>query len=528
MFGNIASNGFMNGLTVLSTTPEGFSAISANFMALVVIAILIDASIAAIWYMIGVLINNQTVKRGARGEAVQVIGTSIIAGAILMVLMIFGLIYFNSVTQVGVAGATGTVLSPGTMSSICANLEKSAEVQFAASAVTVEGSNPNTGQQTPSVCDIINGVKSYQSSGGTGDVTNTLLMDYPLATTGVIMANLTNQVGTEINDTFVIDDYLGVLKDLKVTYGLCFQDPETASCSAFPFFGVPPIPFTEDYIAYYKIAWQPLAGLDMVTKSLGTMSTMFYLSLNSFLAQLLFIDIFIFVWPYLLFIGLVLRGFFFLRKLGGLFIAIAIGVVLFYPAIVSMEYLTSYNTAELPVSYPIGFCGVTSPYSYQLNFFNLPSIQGVAQDCGCWPSLGTLGSVSALWAGLNTPYFWGSDLVKTISDWVTGNAGNAQGAASQVGTFSIPLIGGGFASALAFGGIPVCNPGGYTPPSSTGGGYGGGGEGFAFSLSQVYGIVGVSSYFLPIINIIITLAAILGLSGLLGGDVQLAGLSRLV
>lgn len=45
---------------------------------------------------------------------------------------------------------------------------------------------------------------------------------------------------------------------------------------------------------------------------------------------------------------------------------------------------------------------------------------------------------------------------------------------------------------------------------------------------NAYGIMGVTSYFLPIINLVMTLSAIIGMSGLLGGDTTLEGLSRFI
>jgi hypothetical protein len=47
-------------------------------------------------------------------------------------------------------------------------------------------------------------------------------------------------------------------------------------------------------------------------------------------------------------------------------------------------------------------------------------------------------------------------------------------------------------------------------------------------MMNAYGIVGVTSYFIPIINLIMTLSAIIGLSGLMGGNTSLEGLSRFV
>ena len=45
---------------------------------------------------------------------------------------------------------------------------------------------------------------------------------------------------------------------------------------------------------------------------------------------------------------------------------------------------------------------------------------------------------------------------------------------------------------------------------------------------NAYGIMGVTSYFLPIINLVMTLSAIIGMSGLLGGVRRSKGLSRFI
>ena len=45
---------------------------------------------------------------------------------------------------------------------------------------------------------------------------------------------------------------------------------------------------------------------------------------------------------------------------------------------------------------------------------------------------------------------------------------------------------------------------------------------------QSFGIIGITAYLLPVLNLVITLSAILGLSGLLGGDTSLAGIAKLL
>jgi hypothetical protein len=53
-------------------------------------------------------------------------------------------------------------------------------------------------------------------------------------------------------------------------------------------------------------------------------------------------------------------------------------------------------------------------------------------------------------------------------------------------------------------------------------------EAMLFSLVNSYGMYGINAYFLPILDLLITISAIIGLSGLLGGDTELAGLSKLI
>ena len=49
-----------------------------------------------------------------------------------------------------------------------------------------------------------------------------------------------------------------------------------------------------------------------------------------------------------------------------------------------------------------------------------------------------------------------------------------------------------------------------------------------YDFMRIYGVDGIAAYFLPLINILVVLTGIIGLSGVLGGDTALAGLSRLV
>lgn len=51
---------------------------------------------------------------------------------------------------------------------------------------------------------------------------------------------------------------------------------------------------------------------------------------------------------------------------------------------------------------------------------------------------------------------------------------------------------------------------------------------FLFVMMQVYGLLSVTTWFLPIINLIIVIVAVQGLSSLFGGDTSFAGLGRFI
>jgi hypothetical protein len=366
----------------------------------------------------------------------------------------------------------------------------------------------------------------------------------------VVTANLTDQTAIALNQTFVLDSYLMFLKGFALTIGLCYQTsippaPSPPTCASLPFFGAPPLPAVP-YIFYLKWSQTPLAGLDLIRQSLPTLSNLLYMALGSFLVQLTFINIFLYIWPFLIFFGLVLRGIYFLRKTGGLLIAIAIGALLFYPTVFGIEYLGANNptitqpqiNAQTGVSFQqspnlLTFCG-SSSYEYPINFFVLPSIQGIAQDCHCWPSWGIFGSEMGDVAAVNQPFFLGAGVVDKIANTFTGLLSGITGQpATTFGCSNGPSSCGTFdLSSLLFAwGAPSCSIGTYAPAPNGGIGQSSGtdgGEGTIVGVTQAYGLIGVTAYFLPIINILITLAAIRGLSGLLGGDVNIAGLSRFV
>ncbi len=338
------------------------------------------------------------------------------------------------------------------------------------------------------------------------------------------------------------------MSSLRETYGFCLQ----ASVNPFGPCILPPTSVVEPVIMFISASMQPFAGYSIIYQSLGPLANLLAMSFESFVGQLISISIFLYIWPFLLFFGLLFRALPFTRKIGGLFIAIAIGVIVVYPFVFALEYLVMYNgvsnanpSTSLSLNSIYGFnslspvvalpaepcssvlhsalasCSLSTDQPivygsnivvsnnenteecqiYKTNFFVQPQISNIARLNGCWPPKGKMYNVILpdteflMWPGTSSA----SILIGLI-----GSSGN--------GFFS----NGGFISTfIQESYLPYkCGPIGA--------------KNTAYMLTNAYGAIGVTSYWLPLLNIFITLIAIIGLSRLLGGDTNLAGLSRLL
>ena len=274
---------------------------------------------------------------------------------------------------------------------------------------------------------------------------------------------------------------------------------------------------------------------------MGTLGTLLNLSFESYVAQLLIISIMLYVWPWLLFGGIVLRSTFFTRKIGGLLIAIVLGAVVVFPTLFGIEYVALGNglpgaAALTPYNTTYGFNTITNiptvstdssgnvvTGNYLINFYVTPSMQQIAEANNCWPKISTLGTLSTLLNPLGPAilameasgnggtlaaaemadiFYLLNPLTNFVS--VVGQVSTAISSSVQQGTLS---------SGTYF--LPA-----YCPPQ--------GAFSTTMQMLNAYGIIGVTSYFLPLLNLIMTLSAIIGMSGLMGGDTTLEGLSRFV
>ncbi len=226
----------------------------------------------------------------------------------------------------------------------------------------------------------------------------------------------------------------------------------------------------------FGIGFQLYAGVSMLTEALGLMFPIVFTWITSFMAQATFLaltrDAF---FPIFLTMGLILRTLFFTRKLGGLLIAIAIGIYTIYP-----------------------FMYIILEDSYSFDpWYDQYGITG-SVDCLCngkWP-------VASYDEKIHCPVRWCSaTFVETV---LWGKA-----VAFDIGVEP--------PTDLSIGGLVGYGTTGNPHPAD-----------FLFPLCQKLGELMVPALVIPLISILVTIAFIKGLSPLLGGDVEIAGLTHLI
>jgi len=481
-----------------------YSSISSAMFPIIAIALFIDAAIVGLWYFAGVILNNNSVKSSAMGEFYQVFGTALLVVVLAGILVIFANTFY-SVTS------STSLMAPSTIFSMCKGINTTSQLTLLNSSLSPTSSSllySSAANGFPGLCQL---VKPQNSASLTEKI------DYPLAASGVVIANVTNQTATNLNSFFIFDAYMGFLEKLSPSFTICFVpgEPIPVDC-------IFPIPAEPDLSIRYAIS--PFAGYSMIYKSLAALGDLINAALESLVAQLTLDSIFIYIWPYLLFGGIVLRATPFTRKIGGLLIAIAVGGIMFFPLVFSIEYLSlahglgpvlgyspgsaksltpgSYSANDIGSYYGFGNIFTNSTYfipnstgePYVTNFFIMPNISAIAKYGGCWPHNSNLFEAEqADTQDLLIPYADGGVIFHSIIAFADHNP------TPPSGTLGIP---------------DSCNE---TQALNTN-----------YLMARSYGVFGITSYLIPILNIIIVLTAIIGISGLLGGDTSLAGLSRLV
>ncbi len=491
-----------------------FTATKSAMLPLVFAALLLDSAIVAIWYMLGSVLGNDRAKSAARNEAYQLVGTAILLMVVIGVMLIFGSAFYN------LLGST-RLMNPSAISTMCHNIMSTTSLGVIGPTGSLL-SNPTTpSTQFEGICGVVD------SASSSPDITEQI--DYPLAAVGTLMANLTNQTAANLDYSFSFDAFLGFLSGISPSASVCVGALFTQCFVAVP--EAPPPAFR------LSVYFSPYAGYELLLNNLATLGVLLTTAIEALVAQLNFIVIAMYIWPYLLFIGIVLRATMFTRPLGGLFIAVAVVTVLIFPAVYTIEYLSLAGQVSSSAGAAYGFNPVTALPGKDIAICpgQGPAMcGGVQASCtgsipyapvcpsGATPTCTSSGSTRVTPTCNYTINFFIMPNVKNImkvnSCW-QDNILVAEGA--DIGFLLIPF--GSLVSLLINN--PIANPPNIFLPARCD-------PKDAikvfYQLIDVYGIMGIGIYVIPLLNLIISLTAVLGISGLLGGDTELAGLAKLV
>ncbi|MEM3211824.1 MAG: hypothetical protein QXR85_00735 [Candidatus Micrarchaeaceae archaeon] len=547
-------------------TIPSYSAFS-NWLPVVFVAILLSLVIASVYYIFGYLLNNKKVKSRAIAEFIQAIGTGILVVIIVWLLSVIGTTMFSPIS----------VVSAQHVSSICNSLSNS-QIRFL---------NSNEISPTNTICNTI--ISPLASGSGSSSLTRSI--DYGVAATYIVIANVTNQAINNLNAFYVYDGTISFLRALTSVSGF-----GTAGGTAIYF----------DYT--------PLAGYSFLSKMSLAVGIVSALSIDSFIMQLLVILILLVTWPYILAAGIIFRATPYTRRLGGLLIGIVIALLIIWPLIFLFEY-ASLGTTES--SFPIGsnvipytpiyelapngnvlVYGATSGFELLTN----ASASSVGCPAGDYVYEGTCGNISTvssppdckaegqisqfqlcqngyttdntLCPSSSKPYVYesvcgdpnssapsgacysGSELSEYIpmcpASPTPHNSGIAlfqlPNATQTVKYYSCwPLTGNLLTFELAtdafylipFYGLGLAT---FTSLSAITGYFPSAIPGYpptisctpekAFSagiaFTNIYGITGITAFILPLLNILIVYGAAIGLSKILGGESDILGLSRFI
>lgn len=389
----------------------------------------------------------------------------VVGTAVIVVIIIFVFAF------VGSGFSYLSVISPKSVLTLCNQLSTS-QVQYINSVGTLGGSQNNP-TPTGAVCSAVSDL-----SQGSGSLTSRL--DYGLFASYLIVANLTNQAANNLNAFYGFQGWIGFLSQITPEADVSVPEAFSLSLKITPLKG---------YLAISDIA-RPAeleAGLS------------FYL----LFIQMLMTILFLYAWPYMIAAGVLLRTTFFGRRTGGLLIAAGVSVVLLFPMMYILEYTAFTNkllagpigASSLPslplyqraANNTVVIYGETPSGSSNMNPFVLPNATGVLELYSCLPG--------DLWSAISS----------ISSSYTIPFSGYSP---------SLFEFGGGFIN-----GEPATPPGSCGPTQAIGS---------VLALTNLYGITFVAAVMLPLFNVIIAIAATLGLSRLMGGESDILGLSKLI
>jgi hypothetical protein len=515
-------------------------AVFQNWLPVIFIAVLFGIAISAVYYMIGALLNSNKIKAGAIGELGQTVGTGVVT---IIIIGVFTLVGTGQLSLV-------PLLSPNSISTgVCSQLASSPLTMLNSHGSTQPAGDSNPANAIPTPANAVcSGISSLANGQSGADLTPSI--DYGLFYSYAILANVTNQAANNLNAFYVFTGWIGFLSEFTARSVVCTPSPECL------------VPGAQELSFSTAYDYKPLAGYSAITSLIGSAQTEAVLVFYIMLMQLLFITIFLLIWPYLLAAGIIMQATFFTRKIGGLLIGISLSAVLVYPILLGMEYSAFSNPGlgpigssnlpgiplyELPASgnaivygantmqngyvpantvpgasctsgdyvfenvcgypgtYTSGCVSLASAQSNlckgtagsNIDFFVLPSATNVLRYYSCMPDYLVVdeGIFAAFY--LIPGYGFLSGAIGTL---VTGIPANPT-------TLPIPV---GFAGSTQY----ACNPSDAINS--------------ALALANLYGVNFVAGVIIPLINVLVALAAMSGFSTLLGGDKDILGLSNLI
>lgn len=224
----------------------------------------------------------------------------------------------------------------------------------------------------------------------------------------------------------------------------------------------------------FGIAFNPYAGVSMFGDALGTLFTALFAWISSFIAQEFFLGMIqTSLFPVLLALGVILRSFFFTRRLGGLLMAIAIGLYTVYP-LMYILMADQFVISEADIWYDrwspaFCICDTSKPWWY---------------------------AAKAAEGSLNYDFTQGEVCPVRFC------------------SLSLPLM-------ITLGVAPdMIGLTGVTPDGVE--------TAWLFTAIHLIGRMIVPGIFIPIVSALVTISFIKTLSPLLGGDVEIAGLTHLI
>lgn len=322
----------------LAASYQGFQ----NWLPVIGAAATLAISLTTMYYFIGVLLNNNKIKGTALTEVQQAIGTVILVMLILALMFMIG-----SATSLSYSTALSAGPNPVTsqISSICNNVLSHSQVSFLNSSATSINypkdpppgvpNYPTLPEPTSAVCSIVNGNSRLDPF--------TSNLDYGLAGSYVIVANLTNQSIEELNSVYNYDSVMFFLRSIQSYATVC----EPSWC-AIPAVGALQ-PREAETTLYYNL----YKGYVFHRTIMPTIATQANLSIYLYMSQLALILILLVTWPYLLAAGILLRTFGLTRRAGGLIIAGVIVGTIIYPTLFLFQY-SALNNLNAPGCIPMG------------------------------------------------------------------------------------------------------------------------------------------------------------------------------